>query len=70
VQYFAAVVLLFDGNVSGWTWEEIYSRMLSVQYTNDMDKKVQIKISGRTLDVPIPTGGNVAQSSPNIVKVC
>jgi hypothetical protein len=61
---------LFDGNISGWTWEEIYTRLLSVQYRNDMDEKVQIRISGRTLDIPILTGGNVAQSSStNIVKV-
>lgn len=63
--------MLLNGNISGWTWEEIYSRLLSVQYRNDTDMKVLIKISGRTLDIPVLTGDNVSQSSsPDIVKVC
>jgi hypothetical protein len=62
--------LLLNGTISGWTWEEIYTRLLSVQYRNDTDLKVLIKISGRTLDIPILTGGNVPHlSSPNTVKV-
>jgi len=39
------------------TWEEIYARLLSVQYKNDTDTKVLIKISGRTLDIPVLIGG-------------
>lgn len=62
--------MLLNGNISGWTWEEIYSRLLSVQYRNDTDTKVLIKISGRMLDILVLTGGNIPQSSPpNNVKV-
>jgi activator of HSP90 ATPase len=63
--------LLHNENISEWALEEINTRLLSVQYSNDTNMKVLIKISGRTLDILVLTGGQVAQSSPpNTIKAC
>jgi len=60
--------LLLSGNISGWTWEEIYTRLLSVQNRNDTDMKVQIKIPGRTLDIPVLIGGITTKRCKSVLE--